>query len=157
MGLPNKSIRMKQENKNSDINKEMKIIRSLTPEELEAYIQTNYLIKERNYYGRRIEIVKNMRKSTICTWFNGSKRWYCRPFTSTGYYEKRMREISLDANQILTPYPYKTVKKFEECLLPLPLYYYSVEAKERGEVDQLEAIFCWVLKQLEREKYSNKE
>ena len=130
----------------------MEIVRGLTPEELEAYIQTNYRVKERNRYGQHIETVENMRRSTICVWFNSSKRWYCRPFTSTSFYRERMREIPLGSNQIITPYPYKMVKKFEECLQPLPLYYCSTEAKRRGDADPIEAAFCWALKQLEREE-----
>jgi len=128
----------------------METIKKLTPEELEAYIQTNYRIKERVQYGMHSEPIEEPEKTTICTWFNGSRRWFCKSFKKTLWYESGKKNIPLDANVIITPYPYRIIKKFEECLQPLPLYYCSAEAKMRGEVDPVEAIFCWALKQLER-------
>jgi len=129
------------------------IVKRLSREELEAFLDVNNEIKRRTSYGFRKEVVKKD-NSTVLVWSNSREEWIPMPPDSI-YGEKTSKAgnvIELDANMILVPFSYDVVKKFAKCLEPLPLYYCSREAVERGKVPPEEAAFCWALKQLERIK-----
>ena len=126
------------------------LVKSLNQKELRAFVDTNREVEKRKSYGMRTEQVEKD-DSTFLFWSNGSRRWFAAdPDSFWAKDIKKGNEIRLDANHVLVPYPYRTVKKFVHCLKTLPLYYCSTEAKQRGEVDSFEATFCWALKQLER-------
>jgi len=126
-------------------------IKKLSPEELNAYVETNKKIKERTSYGIRTELVPRD-NSTVLMWSNAARAWkVAHPESFLGREAKKAgAEIRLDANMIVVPHEYQTVQKFANCLQPLPLYFCSTEAKMRGEVDPIEATVCWAIKQLEK-------
>jgi hypothetical protein len=45
---------------------------------------------------------------------------------------KRTRDIRLDANEIIVPYPPEIVEMIQSSLYPLPLYAYSLEGKGKA-------------------------
>jgi len=128
-------------------------LKELTQDELLAFVEINRKVKERTNYGVRSELVPKDR-STVLVWSNSAKAWIpAHPDSHYGREAKKAgMEIRLDANMIVVPYDYKFVKKAADCLQALPLYSCSFEAKMRGEVDPIEATFCWALKQLQRGK-----
>jgi len=128
-----------------------KRIKELSPEQLDAFIETVKEVYKRTSYGIREELVKRD-NSAVLMWSNGSRKWtVIHPDSPTAREAKKAgTTIELDANMIVVPFDYETVKKFADCLPPLPLYYCSFEAKMRGEVQPEMATLCWALKQLER-------
>jgi len=128
-----------------------KIIKSLKSDELEAFVKINQEVNKRISYGIRNELTPS-KNSTFLIWSNASKGWYTAHPDSVWVKDKKAKgvEVRLDANQMVVPYPRKTVNKFVMCLKILPLYACSTEAKMRGEVNSSDATLCWALKQLER-------
>lgn len=129
----------------------MELVSSLSPDELEAFIDINEKITGLTSYGIRTELVE--KPSTFMVWSNASKGWFAaHPKSGWGEKVKTGEEIRLDANHLIVPYPYKLVDKLTPCLKDLPLYGCSFEAKQRGEVDPVSSSLCWAVKQLERIK-----
>ena len=146
-----KGLGQSKESTPADAEKCKEKISKLSPEELKAYIEINEEIAKRTSYGLRSELVKRD-NSTVLMWSNSARQWIpAHPTSILGKEAKRAGvEIRLDANMIVVPYDYETVEKFSECLMPLPLYFLSTEAKARGEVDPLRATFLWAVKQYEK-------
>jgi len=121
------------------------VVKRFSPRELEAFVYISQEIGKRTRYGLREETCER----PVCTmmgWSNGNADWYMMGSRRMG------DKVTLDANMIMVPYPRSLVENIKEALPPLPLYFCSFEAKQRGEVDPYEASLCWALKQLEKER-----
>lgn len=71
--------------------------------------------------------------ATKLVWSNGSASWHISRTLGTQLLDKhvykRTRDIRLDANEIIVPYPPEIVEMIQSSLYPLPLYAYSLEGK----------------------------
>ena len=115
---------------------------NLNERDLRALIEVSREIEKRTSYGLRKELAEE--KGTVLAWSNASKTWFVYRTVDKG------EEVVLDANQILVPISPGRAERIRKCLPALPLYALSFEAKERGEVPEVEATISWALKQLER-------
>ena len=74
--------------------------------------------------------------ATKLVWSNGSASWHISRTLGTQLLDKhvynRTRDIRLDANEIIVPYPPEIVEMIQSSLYPLPLYAYSLEGKGRA-------------------------
>lgn len=72
---------------------------------------------------------------TIIRWLNGPSIWQVDNVTDAAVLARSrgVQSLSLDANMALIPFHPVLVEKVVETFDDLPLYSYSVEAKERGE------------------------
>jgi len=121
------------------------------PESVKTLAQMNSEVAKRRSYGRRTEAAPGD-ENCLLSWSNGSADWWSR----SGYMGKRISkgdEVNLDANEILVPHSCDEVIELACLLDDLPLYGCSTEAKERGEVDPMEASVCWALKQMQRAEF----
>jgi hypothetical protein len=145
--------------------------RNFTDKEFYALKDANERIKALTSYGLRNQMIES--NSSCClSWSNGAARWFHGPgclsvpkrdasgdiIREGGGNEgwplfRRLRkgeDVNQDANQVVVPYPCKTVVKLLPFLEPLPLYGLSAEAKERGLVDPGSATKAWAKLQLEK-------
>lgn len=74
--------------------------------------------------------------ATKLVWSNGSASWHISRTLGTQLLDKhvykRTRDIRLDANEIIVPYPPEIVEMIQSSLYPLPLYAYSLEGKGKA-------------------------
>ena len=92
--------------------------------------------RQRTFYGLRPITLPAAPFFSILTWDNGAAEWYTDYMTTEWAVRlawKGRREISLDANQILIPYPPYVAARIAPWVEPLPLYHFSTEARGRGE------------------------
>ena len=113
----------------------------LTSAQLELLREINEGIQSMTGYG--VKTVKKMADNVLCmTWSNGSEQWW----VSNPWKGNNSDNIRLDANMFQFPKDkledYKAIRKF---LIPLPLYYMSVDAKLNGEAPRGTQI-AWLLK-----------
>jgi len=90
----------------------------------------NQIIDKRRTYGLHTERVPSG-DFCILAWSNGWEMWYIAWMIMEYVKKHRLREVELDANEIIVPYSCKTVAKVICFLRPLPLYAYSFEYKRR--------------------------
>ncbi len=74
--------------------------------------------------------------ATKLVWSNGSASWHISRTLGTQLLDKhvykRTRDIRLDANEMIVPYPPEIVEMIQSSLYPLPLYAYSLEGKGKA-------------------------
>lgn len=90
----------------------------------------NQIIDRRRTYGLRTEKVPRG-EFCILAWSNGWEMWYIAWGIIEYVKKHHLKEIELDANEIIVPYSCKVVSKVICFLNPLPLYVYSAEYKTR--------------------------
>lgn len=97
--------------------------------------ESNKKISERGFYGVRQEPLPPTGDFTILYWSNGAEAWMVDNHTEGAMIVRGRgtRSIQLDANMVLVPFHQVFVQKVVAGLNDLPLYVYSVEAKERGD------------------------
>lgn len=112
-------------------------------------------VNNRIDYGTRKEIIT--KPSLTLGWSNAQQRW--NVYRGYGVL-KPETTAKLDANEIVIPTDStKQAEVIARMLPPLPLYKYSSEAKERGQVDPTMSSLGWAIKQLEarkKEEFQNK-
>jgi hypothetical protein len=104
----------------------------LTSEQQSMLTTMNNIIRGQTEYGYKSWKVKNKRKATILSWSNSAADWH--PVSVYRYCQMRGKNppISLDANQIVVPYPIMKVKQLIAAGAPLaqhPLFAGSFEYK----------------------------
>jgi|FLYN01.1.fsa_nt_gi hypothetical protein len=110
------------------------------PEEEERFIletvtkDINETIAKRTYYGPRSERIPDDPFPTALFWSNAAETWMV-DWEKTERIQRLkgqgIQEVTLDANEIIVPHPPHLIEKITDALDPLPLYAFSVEAKER--------------------------
>jgi hypothetical protein len=97
--------------------------------------ESNKKIAERTWYGLRQERLPKTGDFTILYWSNGPSIWFVDNRTQSAMVarDNGLESVRLDANQILVPFHQALVQKVISGLDDIPLYEYSMEAKERGE------------------------
>ena len=105
---------------------------TILEEDARAVEYLNELISQRTRYGMRQETAAA--PSYVLSWSNGSAEWwvFSRPY-------RRGESASLDANQILAPYPRRQLTRISSSLMRLPLFSYSFEARQK-RVEAWEAV-----------------
>lgn len=96
--------------------------------------ETNKKISERGFYGHHEEPLP-AGDFTVLYWSNGAEAWFVDNRTENVMIarDKGRKSISLDANVVIVPFHQIFLEKVTAGLDDLPLYVYSVEAKERGD------------------------
>lgn len=96
--------------------------------------EANRRISRLTFYGPREEPIPSG-DFTIIRWSNGPERWFWDNLTEYAVFTRSrgVKSIKLDANQALVPFHPSLVNKVIEALDDIPLYVYSLEAKERGD------------------------
>lgn len=97
--------------------------------------ESNKKISERSWYCVRQEPLPPTGDFTILYWSNGPSVWFVDNRTDSAMIarDNGRGSIRLDANMVLVPFHQALVQKVVVALDDLPLYTYSVEAKERGD------------------------
>lgn len=80
----------------------------------------NGMITGRTQYGLR----EDKSRGTLMFWSNGAEAWIVDP--------RPPQSAILDANELVVPFPRRQVSLIAGFLDPLPLFRYSLEARERG-------------------------
>lgn len=95
----------------------------------------NTKVAERGFYGIRQEPLPPTGDFTVLFWRNGPADWKVDNRTGNAMIarDNGLESIKLDSNMILVPFHQALVEKVVDALDDLPLYTYSIEAKERGE------------------------
>lgn len=88
--------------------------------------EINNLIKNLTRYGYRSET--KPKEATVLFWSNGNRKWFIDRRWSEDSRDTE-KEINLDANELVVPYPVEKVEKITEQLIELPLYSNSTEAR----------------------------
>jgi hypothetical protein len=92
--------------------------------------------RKRTWYGLRQERLPDVPFFAFLAWSNGAGRWFVEWSRTDRLFRARRggeTTATLDANEIIVPFPSLFVAKIAEAMEPLPLYQPSLEAKERGE------------------------